>query len=153
MKVATHFIYGTRINNIHNICEIADSHNIKTKVDKNGNRVESQRRVLESLIRLNKGLHIYKVQNRGSIRDGVTVTDSNWRQFREFKAVLNITQVVATMAQYKERYVSLYGHIVKFITYKNITDGDLSIIYQDEVMKDPNMPQKISDVYFITATG
>ena len=91
MKVATHFIYGTRINNIHNICEIADSHNIKTKVDKNGNRVESQRRLLDSLIRLNKGLHIYKVQNRGSIRDGVTVTDSNWQQFGEFKAVLNIT--------------------------------------------------------------
>ena len=56
------------------------------------------------------------------------------------------------MAQYEERYVALYGHIVKFLTYKNITDGDLSIIYQDEVMKYPNMPRKISDVDFITAT-
>ena len=79
---------------------------IKSNVDNNGTRVAAQQRLPDSLIPFNNGLHIYQVQNRGSIRDSVTVTDTNWQQFGEFEAVLNNTQVVTTMAQYEYRYVA-----------------------------------------------
>ena len=81
----------TRINNLHKICEIKDSPIIKPKVDKNGTRVVVQHHLLESLIYINKGLHINQVQNRGSIGDYVTVIDATYQQFGEFEAVLNIT--------------------------------------------------------------
>ena len=54
--------------------------------------------------------------------------------------------------QYKDHYFASYGTIVKFLTYKNLTAGNLSINYQDEVMKNPNMPKNISDVYLMSAT-
>ena len=57
------------------------------------------------------------------------------------------------MAQYEERYVALYGHIVKLLTYNNTTAGEMHIIDQDEVKKDTNMTWKISFIDFITATG
>ena len=146
MKLATHFSCRTRIKNIHNICKITYSPIIKSNVDNNGIRVAAQQRLLESLIPFNNGLHIYQVQNRGSIRDSVTATDANWRQFGEFEAVLNNTQVVTTIAQYEDRYVASYGHIMNLLTYKNIAAGELYIIDQDEVTKYPNIPRKISEV-------
>ena len=66
---------------------------------------------------------------------------------------LNITQVMATMAQYEEQYVASYGHILRFPTYNNLNTGELRIIDQYEVTKDPNIPRKISGVDLITATG
>jgi hypothetical protein len=101
-KVATHFSYGTGINDLHKICETTDSPNIKPKVDNNGTRVTAQHRLLESLLCLNKSLRIYQVRNRGLIGDA----DANWQQFGEFEAVLNITQVMTTMAQYEESAMS-----------------------------------------------
>ena len=81
------------------------------------------------------------------------MTDSNWQQFGEFKMVLNLTQVMTTMTQYKEQYVSSCGQIVKSITYNNLTAGELRIIVQNEVTTDPNISQNISDVDLITSTG
>ena len=59
------------------------------------------------------------------------MTDANWQQSEKFGAVLNIPQVITTMAYYEERYVALYCHIVKLLTYKNLTSDDISIIDQD----------------------
>ena len=84
MKVATRFSYGTRINNLRNICEIVYSPIIKTKVDVNDTHVAAQNRLMGSLLCLDKGPHIYQVQNRESIGDAVTVTDVSWQQFGEF---------------------------------------------------------------------
>ena len=80
-RVATHFSYGTRINNLHNIFEIKDSPIIKSKVDNNVTRVAAQHYMLGYILSLNKGLRIYQVQNMLSIEDAVTVTDSNWQRF------------------------------------------------------------------------
>ena len=63
---------------------------IKPKVDNNSTCIAAQHSLLESLLCLNKGLHIYQVQNRGSIGYAVTVMDANWQQFENSKSVLNI---------------------------------------------------------------
>ena len=60
---------------------------------------------------------------------------------------------MTTMEHYKECYVESYGHIVILRTYKNLTAGELRIIYQYEMTKDPNMPKNISDIYLINTTG
>ena len=45
-KVATHFRYGTHIDNLHNIFEITDSPIIKPKVDKNSTCVVAHHRLM-----------------------------------------------------------------------------------------------------------
>ena len=119
---------------------------IKTKVEKNGTHVTAHHRLMESLLCLNKGLHIYKVQKMESIGGAVTVTYANWKQFGELKAVLNIKQVTTTISHYEERYVASYGKILKLLTYKTLTSGELRIINQDELTKHPEMTWNISDV-------
>ena len=89
---------------------------IKPKVNKNGTCVESQHCLMESLICLNKDIIIYHVRNKGSIRDAVTVTDANGKQFGIFEVILNITQAITIMKQYEEQYVSSYGHNVHLIS-------------------------------------
>ena len=61
----TRFIYGIRIKNITKIFEMIEYPIIKPKVDKNSTCIAAQHSLLESLLCLNKGLHIYQVQNRG----------------------------------------------------------------------------------------
>ena len=46
MKAETHFSYGTRINNLHNVFEMTYYPNIKTYVNKNGIRVAAHHRLL-----------------------------------------------------------------------------------------------------------
>ena len=41
---------------------------------------------------------------------------------------------------------------MNLITYNNLTAGEMSIIDQYDVTKDPNTPRNISDVDLITAT-
>ena len=61
--------------------------------------------------------------------------------------------MITTVAQYEERYVALYGHIVKLLTYNNTTAGEMHIIDQDETKNDPTMSRKISDVYWLLQQG
>ena len=60
-EVAKYFSYGTRINNLHKICEIKDSPTIKQESNKKGTHAAAHHRLMESLVCLNKGLHIYQV--------------------------------------------------------------------------------------------
>ena len=115
-KVVTHLSYEKRVNNLLKICKMIEYPINKPKFDKNITRVSAQHRLMESLLCLNKGLQIYQVQNRGSIRDSVTLMYAKWKKNRYFEAVLNITQVITTTEQYKEHYVASYGIIVRFLT-------------------------------------
>ena len=47
---------------------------------------------------------------------------------------------MTTIAKYEDQYSASYGHIVKLLTYDNLTAGELRTIDQYEVMKDPNIP-------------
>ena len=60
---------------------------------------------------------------------------------------------MTTIAKYEDQYSASYGHIVKLLTYKNVTGGELRIIDKYEVTKYPNMPRKISNVDSINSTG
>ena len=61
-NVAKCFSYGKSINNILKVCEMIESTINKPKVDKNTTRVSAQKRLMKSLLYLNKGLHIYQLQ-------------------------------------------------------------------------------------------
>ena len=149
-KVVTHFSYSNLLDILHGLVESMEFPKIRIQVDLNGNRIASQNSLLLSLIILHQALGIYQVKE--SVYP-FSVSDVQWKQILEIKGVLNISQTLTKMAQFKRPYTAVYGPLIKRFVYERLATNIIRIVDLKHVTKSPILPRLSTGVGYLTMIG
>lgn len=150
-NTAKHFSYGTRTGKLKDIARrLGDAAVIKPQNDVNGTHVAAQRGLLYSLIHLAKAIKVYQLE---TFKEDQCLTSLDWKQFHEFEAILSITLILTTMAQYERLYRAAYGAIIKQLTYDRLVSPTIMVAKADVNTKSPRLVQEPIEVGSMTAAG
>ena len=137
-KMGVHFSYGKRPQVLSAIAkELSSVPDVKLKVDNNTTRVASEHGLLLSVLRMNRPLKMYKFRNPSAF----VIEDGDWTAWAEFEAVLHISQVLTTLAQYETKYVAAFGPLVKMRVYKKLTASSIWVLDLDNITESPKLPR------------
>jgi hypothetical protein len=107
LKMGTYFSYGTRHSELIEIGQKNEPQRvpgIKVQIDLNGTRVAAKHGLVFSLLRLSRALKVYAITKEAEIKSVWSFSNEDWETLAEFEAVLNVTKMTTSMAQYEKLY-------------------------------------------------
>lgn len=128
---------------------------IKIQVDHNGTRVAAQYNLLHSELRLHRALPLFQAQLTGKVASEClgkwNASPTFFQHISEVEAVLNITKITTTLAQYEQKYTGAFKSLIEGTTMRALRKGTLPVIDLEKTTASPHLPRK--DVALSTTIG
>jgi hypothetical protein len=151
---AVFFSYGTRLSELWKLGKFIDGGlaEVNFKTDLNGTRVAAKHILLVSVLRLNKGLKLYSLQNKPTWK----LSEEEWETLAEFEGVLRISARRSTAVQSETNFMGAMGrllHTEMLAEYEHdsLSVLDLSAINATHTMK--NLPRIDKPMENLTKLG
>jgi len=128
---------------------------IVIKVDHNGTRVAAAHILLLSVIRLNRGLQVWHMSKARELQLQWTSTSLEWKAMAETEAILNITRVTTTLAQYESKYTGAYAGLIKGTTINLLRAPRMAVVILEKVGTEAasKLPRMMMNVREFTDVG
>ena len=115
-NTAKHFSYGSsRIDKLHDFCKLTNEAPIRPCVIKNGTRVAALWRLVHSLLRMPRALHMY-AQAFANEESGELGWTAPTKLEAEIEAVLYVTQLTSLLAQCERFFNGAYRVVIINLT-------------------------------------
>ena len=157
--IATYFNYSSRFEQLvavaGSVCTV-----IRLRKDLNGTRIAAKWNLLYSLLRNEPALRMYAAAYAAEITtsDGSTKWTSiegDWKIFREFEAVLFITQKLTYLAQTEKQFAGAYGCLIKTRVGKDLFAESIAVFDPAAAYTGAELPRKmvpVSDLSSVAKT-
>ena len=109
----------------------------------------SEHGLLTSILRMHRALKAYLLKYPGAF----VILDGDWQRWVEFEAVLDISSLLTTLAQYEQLYMAAFAPIIKKMVYDHLTAVSIKLIDVDHITADPRLPRVETRVEDLTETG
>ena len=145
--IATYFNYSTRFEQLvtvaGSVCTV-----IRLRKDLNGTRIAAKWNLLYSLLRNEPALRMYAAAYAAEITNGDgstkwTSIEGDWKIFREFEAVLFITQKLTYLAQTEKQFAGAYGCVIKTRVGKDLFAESIAVFDPAVPYTGAELPRKM----------
>ena len=106
---------------------------IVIKVDHNGTRIAATHILLLSILRLNRGLKVWHASKKVELQLQWTSSEEGWQAMAEAEAVLNVSRITTTLAQYEGRYTGAYACLIKGTTMNALRAPTMAVVELEKV--------------------
>ena len=148
-----HFSYGNRADNLKECSVLMDGPEIKIQLDLNTTRVSARNSLFHSLIRLNKGLHIYTSKCSSDKSCPAPFAESQWEVVVEMQGVLQIPCTLSILSQTEKHHTAALAHPLKSQMMQKLRANTLSVVDRSKVTASPNLPRIDRKVSELTQVG
>ena len=137
-NMGKHFSYSQRLKELHKLSDSMPNAEKQAKLsiqlDLNTTRVASVHSLLQSEIRMMPALIAYDCVHSMS-------WNVNWSAALEFEAVLNVSRITTTLAQYEHLFNGAYGNLISGLTLNSYRSNALSVIDIKNMTASPHLPR------------
>jgi len=148
--MGVYFNYSTRHHDLMDLARTLKTVAlIRIQVDLNDTRIAAEHGLLISEIRLSRALKMYQLAHPSAY----VFSAEDWVVMVEFEAVLHMTQILTTLAQYEMKYMAAYGPAVTLMVYQMLTASTISLIDVDTISESPRLPRRDCPVDSLTPMG
>ena len=137
-NMGKYFSYSQRLQELHKLSDTmphaGKQAKISIKLDLNTTRVASVHSLLQSEIRMMPALSAFEVVHSLS-------WNVNWQAALEFEAVLNVSRITTTLAQYEHLFNGAYGNLISGLTLNSYRSMALSVIDTKNMTASPHLPR------------
>ena len=137
-KMGKYFSYNTRLNDLHALSDTMPNAENQAKLciqlDLNTTRVASVHSLLLSEVRMMYALNAFDI-----VHD--MKWNVNWPAVLEFEAVLNVSRITTTLAQYEHLFNGAYGNLISGLTLNNYRSLALNVVDIKKMTTSPHLPR------------
>ena len=137
-NMGKYFSYSQRLKELHKLSDTMPYAGKQAKIciqlDLNTTRVASVHSLLQSEIRMMAALNAYEHVHSMS-------WNINWAAALEFEAVLNVSRITTTLAQYEHLHNGAFGNLISGLTLNSYRSMALSVIDTKNMTASPHLPR------------
>lgn len=155
-SMAVYFNYSTRCKELFKFAIVADFAPIRLKTDICTTRVSARYFMIDSILRVHKGLLLYQAANTGAKkREKVPwkLSEDDLVTAAEFLAVLESSSAVATLAQTEVKFTSALSVPLLERMMEDFRSPTIQVVDLANVTASPKMPRISKEVQNMTAVG
>ena len=149
-NMGKYFSYSQRLNELHKLSDtMQNSENqpkLCIKMDLNTTRVASVHSLLLSEVRMMYALIAYNSVH--SMKWNI-----NWPAVLEVEAVLNVSRITTTLAQYEHLFNGAYGNLISGLTLNSYRSLALNVVDTNQMTASPHLPRIERKHEDLTETG
>jgi hypothetical protein len=126
-KLVAYFSYSDRLDSLWTYCDSSKCVKIRLKLDLNKTRVTAMHNLLLSVIRMKPGIVTYTAACTTTPKE-LLMTPMDYDDLVGFEAVLDITRIVTTLAQFEQHLLHSYRVLMKVLTMNQLREDYLWVI-------------------------
>jgi len=148
--MAVYFNYSTRAKELWKFADVVEFAKIRLKTDISTTRVSARYGLIDSILRVHKGLLLYKVANKKVPWD---LSEDDLETGAELLAILKSSSLVATLSQTEVKFTSALSVPLRERMMEDFRSKTIQVVDLANVTASPKMPHISKEVKDMTAVG
>ena len=152
-NMAVFFNYSTRCKELFKFANVVDFAQVRLKTDISTTRVSARFFLIDSVLRVHKGLLAYKAANSSNKKVTWKLCEDDLVTAAEFLAVLESSSKVATLAQTEVKFTSALSLPLRERMMEDFRSATIQVVDLANVTASPKMPRISKEVKNMTEVG